>query len=101
MMSEKPSYKEKIIKQSIASAIIVIMVFGIKSIDMPSARTLSKNIKNTLYYTIDYKEATKNMLDTIKNIPQLWNKDAKDNDENDDNTEAIPEIQPAEADTNL
>jgi len=98
---EKANYKQKVIKQAMVRVTIILITFGIKYINVPAAQTLTKNLKNTLYYTVDYQATTKNIIESIKKIPQLWNKDAKDNDNNDANTEISPEIQPAQTDTAL
>jgi predicted PurR-regulated permease PerM len=63
-------FKKRLVKQSAVCLVILLLAFGIKSIPAPAMEQLSQNIKDCLYYTVDYQATIQSIWNTITSFPQ-------------------------------
>lgn len=72
--NEKTEFKVVFIRQTIICTVLVLLFFAISVLKTDTAKSISKKVKDTVSYTVDYKQAVSNMTASIKNIME-GNKD--------------------------
>lgn len=71
-------FLKKTVSQLIACLVIFAVVFIITKIDTPECKKAAESIKNALSYHVDYIAATKSMMTKIKEIPNKFSEDKKE-----------------------
>ena len=59
------SYKERLKKQAIISAFILLVVFCIGLLKTETAQILNERIYDAISYTVDYQAATKGVINAV------------------------------------
>lgn len=75
-------WKIKIIRQTVICTVIFFSVLGIGFLETQTAENISKNIKKSISYTVDYRSAVEEMYSKITDMARGYadeEKNATDN----------------------
>lgn len=65
--TQKRSFLQTLLTQSILCVIVALLCMGIKSIQQPYAQSFQESMKYFLHYSIDFQESVKNIQQAFLN----------------------------------
>ncbi|NLY43661.1 MAG: M23 family metallopeptidase [Clostridiaceae bacterium] len=67
----KEDFVENVVKQILACCIIFLILFVIKSINLPATNMIANKIRSTLSYTVDWKNSYKSVTAFARNLNSI------------------------------